>query len=46
MKTEINTNPTSKELRQSIIRAKYEIDEWSDFIKMCEKKLKENREKK
>ena len=33
---------TSKELRALIIWAKREIDEYEDFIKICEKKIKEN----
>ena len=34
---------TSKQIRQLIIRAMNEIDEWKDFIKLCEKRLKLNK---
>ncbi len=36
---------TSKELRQRIIWAKKEIDEYKDFIKICLNKIIENKKK-
>ena len=37
---------TTKDLRHLIIWAKSEIDEYKDFIKLCEKKIKELKKKK
>ena len=39
-------NLTNKQLRRAILFAKREIEEFEDFIKLCEKKIKENRLKK
>lgn len=36
---------TSKELRELIISAKYEINEYEEFIKDCEKQLEKNYKK-
>ena len=41
MKTKIKSPKTAKELRALIIWAMNEIDEYQDFIKLCEKKIKE-----
>ena len=35
---------TSKDMRTLIIWAMHEIDEYKDFIKLCEKKIKSLRE--
>jgi len=44
MKQTIKIPITSKEIRKLIIWAKYEIDEYEEFIKLCENKIKKLRE--
>ena len=41
MEKEIKIPTTAKEIRTLIILAMKEIDEWKDFIKLCEKQIKE-----
>ncbi len=45
-KEKIKIPKTAKELRNLIIWAKSEIDEYQDFIKLCEKQIKLLRENK
>ena len=42
-KNELPKSKTSAELRRLIIWAKYEIDQFEDFIKLCEKRIQKNK---